>query len=188
MRKLLVTLVASAVLCTVASKTVNSEDPSAPAPMKYVAQQPQHLRVRAEHRVIARFDGITAVTAADAEFFPPPVEGKYATFTVTNYLHFEIKDSDPTPQKNTEVSIRLTDADGRPIFGSRNRGGYHGSKDLNATILGLKSDDLVQLEWKELYGKTGQGVFGPSYPILLLKKITATEAARAIEEKDIPQP
>ena len=128
----------------------------------------------AEHRVIPRYTGspyqrCMGLTGACPEHCGS--SGEYATFKVTQYLHYA-KPGEYGDDKQKEFRIHISDFHKKET----------GDKLANSVIKGLKKGDLVLLERKHLYGEYSPGAHGPVRPLMLLKKITEEEA-KALTDK-----
>lgn len=125
------------------------------------------LRILAEHRVIARYEGIEyQVCRGRTERCPETCgdSGERAVFTVTEYLHYA-KPGQYGDKQQTEYRVQVSDF-------NRNRIGI---KELNAVIAELTPGDSVLLEWNQRYGEVSPGVTASVRPVLHLKKLTAAD-------------
>ena len=164
----------------VEGKTNEGEEEAA-AQMEYVGKLPKKkLDTLAEHRVIARYEGAPFRRCMGLTGKCPDRcgnSGEFATFTITGYLHYA-KKGEYGDAKQKQFRIQISDFHRRPA----------GNAELNKVVAGLKENDLVQLEWKHLYGRVSPGVQAPARPVLLLRKVSAAEAAKLKEDADKDKP
>jgi hypothetical protein len=131
------------------------------------------LKMLAEHRVIARYDGLEYhVCRGRTERCPETCgdSGERAVFTVTEYLHYA-KPGQYGDKRQTAYRIHVSDFNRKPI----------GIRELNAVIAELTPGDSVLLEWKHRYGEVSPGVTASVRPLLHLKKLTAADAKKLLQ-------
>ena len=131
------------------------------------------LKILAEHRVIARYDGMEYHVCRGRTAQCPETcgdSGERAVFTIAEYLHYA-KPGQYGDKRQTAYRIQVSDFNRNPI----------GIKELNAVIAVLTPGDSVLLEWKHRYGEVSQGVTASVRPVLHLKKLTAADSKKLLQ-------
>jgi hypothetical protein len=161
-------------------------DASKSAPTQYTGEQPKGLKVLTEHRVIARYEGTPYVRCMGLTGNCPDRcggSGEFATFAITDYLHYA-KKGEYGGRRKDKFAVRISDFHRNPVVDGMRGGKPYGGKELHSVIAGLTVGDMVQIEWKHLYGQVSKGVTSSARPVLLLKKINDMEASRLKREGD----
>ena len=140
----------------------------------YLGGAPSNMDVLTEHRVIVRYQGPSFRLCQCAGPECPKscaATGEFANFEVVKYLSHINRDESRSDDKQQVFQVAISDVHGFEI----------GDQMLNEMISKLHIGDLLILEQKHLYGRTGSGKLAHLHPITLLKKITA-EKAKALAE------
>lgn len=148
-----------------------AQEPARP-PVEYVGKAPANkkLRVLAEHRVIARFEETPYKECRGLTGACPDrcgSSGEFATFTITDYLHYR-KLGKYGDDKQKTYYIQISDFHRKP----------KGDPAMLAVVKQLKKGNLVLIEWNHLYGEIRPRSSAPVRPLLHLKKIDDDEAKR----------
>lgn len=170
MKPLMAATALCAMLAVDAIAAKDTEQADNQSPKAYVGKMPDNdqLKVLAEHKVVATFQGVKFRRCMGRTGLCPDrcgSSGEFANFKVTDYLHYK-KDGKYGDEKQKAYMAQVTDFHRKP----------KGDPALGAYIKTLEAGDQVVIEWKHLYGKLQKGVTSPVRPLLLLKKIDPAEA------------